>query len=130
VPFWLDTQHPRLTVVTHDEIFVNRSHLPVFSSPAIETHLHRIPGLARYFVYFNDDVFLGAETWPDDFRTRARGQRVYLAWEIPKCNPGCMDSWIADKFCDAVRVPRDVLPASLQGCDLRTSRAPWCRVVW
>ena len=92
-----------MTIVTHDEIFVNKSHLPVFSSPAIETHLHRIPGVARYFIYFNDDVFLGSTTWPDDFKTKSRGQRVYLAWEIPKCSPGCVDTWIGDKFCDVVR---------------------------
>lgn len=103
VPYWLDTEHPRVSVITHEEIFVNKSHLPVFSSPAIETHLHRIPGLARYFIYFNDDVFLGANTWPDDFKTRSRGQRVYLAWDIPKCAPGCVDSWVGDKFCDQVR---------------------------
>ena len=33
----------RLQVVPHSAIFPNSSHLPVFSSPAIETHLHRIP---------------------------------------------------------------------------------------
>lgn len=76
VPSWLDVTHPRLTVVTHEDIFPNKSHLPVFSSPAIETHIHRIPGLARYFIYFNDDVFLGSDTWPEDFHTRSRGQKV------------------------------------------------------
>jgi UDP-N-acetylglucosamine-lysosomal-enzyme len=91
-----------MSIITHEDIFVNKSHLPVFSSPAIETHLHRIPGLARYFIYFNDDVFLGATTWPDDFKTQSRGQRVFLAWEIPKCSPGCVDTWIGDKFCDTV----------------------------
>ena len=24
-------------------------------------------GISRRFLYFNDDVFLGAPTWPDDF---------------------------------------------------------------
>ena len=125
VPSWLDTTHPRISVVTHAEIFPNKSHLPVFSSPAIETHLHRIPGLSRHFIYFNDDVFLGSDTWPEDFHSRARGQKVrarapmihgrcflhsrrpfaqvYLAWDIPKCNPGCIDSWIGDGTCDVVR---------------------------
>ena len=36
VPHWLNTQHPRLTVVSHQALFPNKSHLPVFSSPAIE----------------------------------------------------------------------------------------------
>lgn len=99
VPSWLDTSNPRINVVTHEEIFANKSHLPVFSSPAIETQLHHIPGLTKKFVYFNDDVFLAADTWPDDFVT-SRGQRVYLSWEVPKCNPGCIESWIGDGFCD------------------------------
>lgn len=46
VPQWLRIDHPRLRVVTHAEIFPNKTHLPVFSSPAIEAHLHRIEGLA------------------------------------------------------------------------------------
>ena len=65
VPSWLNLQHPRLTLVPHTAIFPNSSHLPVFSSPAIEAHLHRIPGLARHFVYFNDDVMLGAPATPE-----------------------------------------------------------------
>ena len=67
IPYWLNMQNPRLTVVSHQDIFPNISHLPVFSSPAIEVHLHRIPGLSRKFIYFNDDVFLGAPVHPDDF---------------------------------------------------------------
>jgi UDP-N-acetylglucosamine-lysosomal-enzyme len=59
VPHWLRTDHPRLTVITHAQIYPNRSHLPVFASPSIEAHLHRIPGLADKFIYFNDDVMLG-----------------------------------------------------------------------
>lgn len=59
VPNWLDITHPRVRVVSHDDIFVDKSHLPVFSSPAIEVHLHRIPGISKKFVYLNDDVFFG-----------------------------------------------------------------------
>lgn len=46
IPHWLDTQHPRLTIVTHKELFGDRAAdaLPVFSSPSIETQLHNIPG--------------------------------------------------------------------------------------
>ena len=58
------------------EIFPNKSHLPSFSSPAIESHLHRIPGLSKKFIYLNDDTMFGKEVWPDDFYTHARGQKV------------------------------------------------------
>ena len=73
----------------HRAIFTGESaaDLPVFSSPAIEAHLHQIPGLSRRFLYFNDDVFLGAPTWPDDFVSLAGAHRIYLAWDVPKCAP-------------------------------------------
>ena len=47
--------------VTHEDIFPNKSHLPTFSSPAIEAHIHRIPGLSQRYIYFNDDVMFGKE---------------------------------------------------------------------
>eukprot|EP01028_Stygiella_incarcerata_P010817 TRINITY_DN581_c0_g2_i1.p1 TRINITY_DN581_c0_g2~~TRINITY_DN581_c0_g2_i1.p1 ORF type:complete len:1327 (-),score=320.26 TRINITY_DN581_c0_g2_i1:960-4940(-) len=100
VPSWLDSSHPRVQVVTHEEIFVNKSHLPTFSSPAIESHLHRIPGLSDEFLYLNDDIMFGQDVWPDDFRTFSKGYKVFLAWNIPNCADGCPDSWIGDGFCD------------------------------
>ena len=56
--------------------FPTRSHLPTFSSPAIESHLHRIPGLSDKFIYLNDDVMFGRDVWPDDFYTHSNGQKV------------------------------------------------------
>jgi UDP-N-acetylglucosamine-lysosomal-enzyme len=111
---WLDTTHPRITVVKHSDIFTNQSHLPTFSSPAIECHLHRcviacstsvtvatrIPGLAPRFIYMNDDVMFGSRVTPADFATRQRGQRIYLAWAVPDCAPGCPSSWLGDGYCD------------------------------
>ncbi|MEV6107467.1 stealth family protein [Streptomyces sp. NPDC051940] len=67
VPDWLDTAHPRLRVVSHREIFRDPSVLPTFNSHAIESQLHHIEGLSEHFLYFNDDVFLGAEALPQDF---------------------------------------------------------------
>ena len=58
------------------EIFPNKSHLPTFSSPSIEAHLHRIPGLSDKFIYLNDDVMFGRDVWPDDFYTHSNGQKV------------------------------------------------------
>jgi hypothetical protein len=76
-PRWLDTAAPGLTLVTHDQIFPDPAHLPTFNSCAIEMHLHRIPGLAPRFIYFNDDFFLGNQVGPDDFISGV-GQRLYL----------------------------------------------------
>ncbi|XP_076069622.1 N-acetylglucosamine-1-phosphotransferase subunits alpha/beta-like [Oratosquilla oratoria] len=100
IPYWLNLEHPRLTLVTHEEIFTNLSHLPSFSSPAIEVHLHRIPGLSEHFLYLNDDVMFGAEVWPEDFYSPSAGYKVYLAWSLPECASGCPGSWLGDGYCD------------------------------
>ena len=100
IPSWLNLDNPRIKIVTHAEIFSNKSHLPTFSSPAIESHLHKIPGLSKKFIYLNDDVMFGADVWPDDFYTHAKGQKVFLSWPVPNCNEGCPATWINDKYCD------------------------------
>ncbi|XP_060742394.1 N-acetylglucosamine-1-phosphotransferase subunits alpha/beta isoform X5 [Tachysurus vachellii] len=100
IPSWLNLDSPRVTVVTHEEIFQNQSHLPTFSSPAIETHIHRIPGLSQKFIYLNDDVLFGKDVWPDDFYSHSKGQKVYLTWPVPNCAEGCPGSWIKDGYCD------------------------------
>uniref|UniRef100_A0A7N8XDS5 N-acetylglucosamine-1-phosphotransferase subunits alpha/beta n=1 Tax=Mastacembelus armatus TaxID=205130 RepID=A0A7N8XDS5_9TELE len=100
IPSWLNLDNPRVTVVTHQDIFLNYSHLPTFSSPAIETHIHRIPGLSQKFIYLNDDVMFGKDVWPDDFYSHSKGQKVYLTWPVPNCAEGCPGSWIKDGYCD------------------------------
>ncbi|MCO8271929.1 stealth family protein [Actinoplanes sp. TRM 88003] len=69
VPAWLDTTRGDLTVVTHREIFGDTGRLPTFNSQAIESRLHRIPGLGEHFLYLNDDVFLGRPVAPEMFFT-------------------------------------------------------------
>ncbi|GAA2472703.1 exopolysaccharide phosphotransferase [Winogradskya humida] len=69
VPDWLDTAQPGLTLVSHREIFGDTGRLPTFNSQAIESRLHRIPGLSEHFLYLNDDVFLGRPLSPDLFFT-------------------------------------------------------------
>ncbi|XP_050410392.1 N-acetylglucosamine-1-phosphotransferase subunits alpha/beta isoform X1 [Patella vulgata] len=100
IPHWLNMDNPRLTVVTHEELFPNKTHLPTFSSPAIEAHLHRINGLSDKFIYMNDDVMFGQEVWPDDFYSQSTGHKVYLTWPVPNCNDGCPSNWIKDGYCD------------------------------
>ena len=70
------------------EIFPNKSHLPTFSSPAIESHLHRIPGLSHKFLYLNDDVMFGREVCLDDFYTQSDGHKVMFACLILTQNVG------------------------------------------
>ena len=48
-PGWL-TEHPLVTVVRSDEFFADPSVLPTHNSHAVESQLHRIPGLAEHFL--------------------------------------------------------------------------------
>lgn len=67
VPDWLRTDHPRLTVVDHRDIFSDPDALPSFNSHAIESQLHHIPGLANLYIYLNDDVLFGSPVRPENF---------------------------------------------------------------
>lgn len=57
-PDWLDVEHPKIVLVREDELFIDKSHLPVFSSVAIEMNLSNIPDLSEQFVYLNDDMVI------------------------------------------------------------------------
>jgi UDP-N-acetylglucosamine-lysosomal-enzyme len=58
------------------DIFRNLSHLPTFNAQAIETHIHRIPGLAKSFLYMNDDFFFAQRVELEDFYTKETGFKV------------------------------------------------------
>ncbi|HHL21812.1 MAG TPA: capsular biosynthesis protein [Aliiroseovarius sp.] len=61
-------QAHKMSVVDHREIFAGyEEFLPAFNSSTISQMLHRIPGLADRFVYFNDDFFLMRPTTPEDY---------------------------------------------------------------
>jgi hypothetical protein len=63
LPPWLNTEHPKLHIVNHQD-YLPPEALPTFSSHPIELNMHRIEGLASHFVYFNDDMFLTKPTPP------------------------------------------------------------------
>jgi hypothetical protein len=64
VPSWLNRR--TVCVVHHDE-FMPGVHLPTFNSFAIVAHLHRVPGVARRFVYVEDDRIFGRPIELSDF---------------------------------------------------------------
>lgn len=66
IPEWLKVENPKLHIVKHED-FIPTEYLPTFNSHTIELNLHRIPGLAEQFVYFNDDVFLNHVMKAEDF---------------------------------------------------------------
>jgi len=75
LPAWLDTRHPRLRITHHDEV-MDGALLPTFNSFAIVQHLHRLPGISQRFVYFEDDMLLGAPVRPRDFMAYPRVART------------------------------------------------------
>lgn len=79
VPEWLNLDNPKLRLISHREIFGDTGRLPTFNSHAIESRLHRIPGLAEQFIYLNDDVFFGRPVRPQMFFTHGGNSRVFLS---------------------------------------------------
>ncbi len=75
-PDWLDTEHPRITVVDHREIFADPGALPSFNSHAIGSQVHRIPGLSDAYLLLNDDVMFARPVSPYDFFTPTGQLRI------------------------------------------------------
>lgn len=56
-PEWLDESNPKINLVNHED-FIPSQFLPTYNSAVIERYIHKIPGLAEHFVYFNDDFYI------------------------------------------------------------------------
>lgn len=59
IPTWLNTNHPKLTVIDHKDI-IPSEYLPTFNAYVIEAFIHKIPDLAEHFLFANDDTFFTA----------------------------------------------------------------------
>ena len=66
IPKWLNLKNTKIQIIDHQDIFDNK-YLPNFNSSSIETNLHKIKGLSDYFLYLNDDLFVGRYTNKSDF---------------------------------------------------------------
>jgi hypothetical protein len=74
IPKWLNTKHPKITIVPHEQIFPSDA-LPTFNSNSIEMCVSNIPGLSEHFLLMNDDLFFNRALTPRyffDYRGRAR----------------------------------------------------------
>lgn len=60
IPDWLNTDHPKIEVVHHDQVIPER-YLPTFNSNVIESFLHNIPGISENFIYLCDDFLFGSD---------------------------------------------------------------------
>ncbi|WP_434172097.1 Capsular polysaccharide phosphotransferase cps12A [Providencia manganoxydans] len=66
VPEWLNINHPKINIVRHSD-YIPAEFLPTFSANPIEIFIHKIDGISKYFVYFNDDMYLLKKTSPNYF---------------------------------------------------------------
>ncbi|MDE6137894.1 MAG: hypothetical protein K2F57_00320 [Candidatus Gastranaerophilales bacterium] len=70
-PEWLNTKHPKITVIDHKEIMPANA-LPCFNSEAIETRIPYIPDLSEFFILANDDNFFWNTVEEEFFFTQDR----------------------------------------------------------
>lgn len=67
VPKWLNLQHPNVVVITHNELYFNKTDLPTFSSQSIEMNLANLKGVSEHFIYLNDDFIIMNKVSQDRF---------------------------------------------------------------
>jgi len=60
-PEWLNIDHPKIELISEEDLFIDKSHLPIFSSVAIEMNLVNLKQLSEKFVYLNDDMIIMRE---------------------------------------------------------------------
>ncbi len=89
---WLNVSHERIRIVHHEQIFDSATtQLPTFNSLAIETALHRIETLSDYFLYINNDVFIGRPLSLSTMITPDSYKRYLQNWRTAtmRLNPIC-----------------------------------------
>jgi len=81
IPAWLNTDHPRINLVSHRDIFSDQAMLPTFNANAIESRLPHIPDLSEHFLYLNDDMFFGRPAAVTEYFDR-EGRPVFYQSEL------------------------------------------------
>ena len=80
VPSWLKLNHPKLKLVSHEDIFPQDA-LPVFNSLAIEARLPYIPSLSEHFLYANDDMFVSTPLPKSYFFDENTNPKLYVRFK-------------------------------------------------
>lgn len=79
VPAFWEAFADQVHLVDHADIMENDVARPTFNSHAIESCLHKIPGLADHYLYLNDDVILSNATGVCDFFDDAGRAKVFYS---------------------------------------------------
>lgn len=99
VPEFLNTEHPKLRIVKHED-YIPKEYLPTFNSSVIELNCHRILDLSENFIIFNDDVF----------PLQSIAEEYYFQNDI-----------VCDEAIETPIVPVDIGPISQWGCAVRAN---------
>lgn len=91
IPDWLNINNAKLQIIDHKEIFSKEEYLPNFNAKAIETQIHHIKDLSEHFIYFNDDMFLGRNTSPEDFFDKDGNPKIFVSEFIALPNKKVFD---------------------------------------
>ena len=60
IPKWYNKdRHKNIKIIFHNQILGEECCKPTFKSDSIESYLHNIPDLSEFFLYLNDDCFIG-----------------------------------------------------------------------
>ncbi len=78
IPKWLNTKHPKITIVPHEQIMPSDA-LPTFNATAIEMCIPNIPGLSEHFLLMNDDMFFNRPLTPSFFYDKQGRARVLFS---------------------------------------------------
>ncbi|CAG9574334.1 hypothetical protein LMJF_23_1120 [Leishmania major strain Friedlin] len=100
VPAWLDTERfPELRVVMHADMFSAEEAawvLPTLNSNVIESGLHRIPGISRFFFYFNNDMIVGRQlSFFDLFRPLSPPRQSLHVYNLSRDSEGSTNASLA-----------------------------------
>ena len=85
VPKWVNTKHPKITLVPHEQI-IPADALPTFNATAIEMCIPNIPGLSEHFLLMNDDIFFNRALTPDFFYDKRGRARVLYSNHASRSN--------------------------------------------
>lgn len=77
IPNFIDINHPKIKIINHTDI-IPIKYLPTFNSEVIESYIDNIPELSEYFLYANDDMFVGCSIEKSYFFTKEGKTKAFL----------------------------------------------------
>lgn len=101
IPRWLNQNHPRVSIVTHEEIYSKETNkfLPTFNSSSIQTQLANIPNLAKKFLLLDDDILLTRRIKYNELYSREKGEYIPISKYTTICSARCAIDFFSFDLC-------------------------------